>query len=219
MPHYYPVHLDLAGKLCVVVGGGPVAERKVCGLLESGARVRVVCIEATRKLRQLAAEGSIELLCASYNPSYLDGASLVFAVTDQRRINEEIAADARAVNVLINRADAFASGDFIVPAVVRNGDLCLSVSTGGHQPLLTSRIAEELTGRFGPDYGEFVALLGKMREEIKARFGAPAAQRSAMKALILAELPLRSLLQSGDAVTALAEARRIVDDLDASSAA
>ncbi|HXG14919.1 MAG TPA: NAD(P)-dependent oxidoreductase, partial [Calidithermus sp.] len=54
---YYPVALDLTGRPCVVVGGGPVAERKVRGLLAAGATVTVVAPRLTRRLEALAARG------------------------------------------------------------------------------------------------------------------------------------------------------------------
>jgi precorrin-2 dehydrogenase/sirohydrochlorin ferrochelatase len=142
---------------------------------------------------------------------------LVFAATNSHDVNARIAADATGRNVWINRADTFAGGDFIVPAVVRNGDLCLSISTGGNQPLLTARIASELQDRFGPDFGDYVELLGQMRSQIKAQLVAPDMRRKAMGILMEAEPVLRALLQSGRAASALTEAQRLVDEFAAST--
>jgi precorrin-2 dehydrogenase/sirohydrochlorin ferrochelatase len=214
MPAYYPLHLDLTGKLCLVVGGGPVAERKVSGLLESGARVRVVCLEATPELQREAAVGRIELILSAYQSDHLAGACLAFAATDREEINAAIAADAVARNVWVNRADIYAAGDFIAPAVVRRGDLCLSVSTGGNQPLLTARLAEELAQRYGPDYGDYIALLGRLRTEIKARIASPQTRRAAMRRLLEAEPLLRARLgHEGDLTEALQAAEALLAPL------
>jgi precorrin-2 dehydrogenase / sirohydrochlorin ferrochelatase len=210
MPAYYPLHLDLTGKLCLVVGGGPVAERKVAGLLEVGASVRVVCIEATPGLRRMADAGEIDLVLAAYETRHLTGACLAFAATDREEINARVAADAAAQNVWINRADLYEAGDFIVPAIVRRGDLCLSISTGGNQPLLTARLAEELAQQFGPDYGDYIALLGRLRTNIKTRTASPQTRKAAMQALLIAQDPLRQALATGDTEAAVALAERLL---------
>jgi precorrin-2 dehydrogenase/sirohydrochlorin ferrochelatase len=210
MTLYYPLHLDLGGKLCLVVGGGMVAERKVTGLLEAHARIRVVCLNATSGLQQMSSEQRIELILAPYEPDHFAGVCLAFAVTNHAEINACVAADAAARNVWVNRADAFESGDFIVPAVIRQGDLCISVSTGGNQPLLTARLAAELTARFGADYGAYVALLGRLRAEIKSRTESHDARRAAMQVLLDAEQPLRLYLANGDAQAAQEAAERLL---------
>jgi precorrin-2 dehydrogenase/sirohydrochlorin ferrochelatase len=211
MPTYYPLHLDLTGRRCLVVGGGPVAERKVAGLLVAGAWVRVLSPAVTPELRRLAEEGQIDLHLQPYDSSLLEGIALAFAATDNAEVNAQIAADAARLNVWVNRADAFEAGDFIVPAVLRRGELCLSLSTGGNHPLLTTRLIAELGTRFGPDYGDYVALLGWMRAEIKARFASPMDRKAAMQALLDAEPTLRRLLAREDATAAHAEAWRTIE--------
>src|SRR5579871_907816 len=163
MARYYPLTLEIAGETCVVVGGGMVAERKVSGLLEAGARVRVVSPQLTPALQALAAAAQIEAQRAPYDPSCLTDALLVFAATDDRAVNAQVAADARARALLVNVADAPEEGRFIVPSVVRRGEFCLSISTGGANPMLAARLSEEMEQRFGPEYGAFVELLGQMR--------------------------------------------------------
>ena len=86
----YPVFLDIAGKLCVVIGGGGVAERKVNGLLEAGAFIRVISPEATEELKTLSRSGRIEWRKKTYSPDDLDRAFLVFAATDDRAVQELI---------------------------------------------------------------------------------------------------------------------------------
>src|SRR5579862_6754618 len=106
MSRFYPIFLDLAGRLCVVVGGGAVAERKVAGLLQAGARVRVASPEISPALRDLANRGEIEYHAVEYRGHLLDGAQLVFAATSVRAVNAQVAQDASALNLPASIADA-----------------------------------------------------------------------------------------------------------------
>ncbi|CEK17439.1 precorrin-2 dehydrogenase/sirohydrochlorin ferrochelatase family protein [Chthonomonas calidirosea] len=166
MRPFYPILLDISDQLCVVIGGGPVAERRVSGLLDAHARVRVVCLAATERLQQWAAMGCIELRMEPFQPAHLDDAMLVFAATNERALNEWVARSAKERNLLVNVADAPEQGHFIVPSVVRRGDLCLCVGTGGQQPKLAAQIADELAERYGTEYEKLLQLLGKLRNEI-----------------------------------------------------
>jgi hypothetical protein len=118
---YYPMCLDMAGRPCLVVGGGPPAERKVVGLLQAGARLTVVSPRVTPQLDDWAREGRIRLIRRRYEASDLAGQSLVFVATDDGVVNAEVARDARAAGVLINAADDLAHCDFILPAMLRRG--------------------------------------------------------------------------------------------------
>ena len=141
---YYPVCLDMTERRCLVVGGGPVAERKVAGLLEAGARLTVVSPSATNRLRDWARTDRIRLLLREYSASDPDGHSIVFVATDDGRVNADVARDARAAGVLVNAADDPAHCDFILPAVLRRGELTVAVSTGGASPALARTVRDEL---------------------------------------------------------------------------
>lgn len=194
MSRYYPIFLDLADRLCVVVGGGPVAQRKAAGLLEAGAEVRVVSPEATAELRDLAAQGRLELRLEAYRDAHLDGATLVFAATNVREINALVASDARSLNLPISVADSPEDGSFIVPSVVRRGDLCLAISTGGNNPMLSARLADEMEQRFGPEYAGYVELLGVVRDTIKEWTANKAERRAALAAVLDHEPEVRAHL-------------------------
>ena len=211
MPRYYPLYLDLSGRTCLVVGGGAVAERRVLGLLEAGAAVRVISPTLTSALQAHAEAGTIAYLPGGYEPSALEGVFLAVAATDSREVNAQVIADARAAQILINAADAPDEGDYIVPAVIRRGELCVSVSTGGANPMLTARLAEELETRFGPEYALYVELLGQFRVYIKKKTEVTAARRRALAALLTAEPLLLEQLKVGDREAAHAIAAEIVD--------
>ncbi|MDW8144988.1 MAG: precorrin-3B C(17)-methyltransferase [Roseiflexaceae bacterium] len=134
-PREYPIVLTNTGRLsAVVVGGGAVGERKVRGLLETGAMVRLVSPTATPQLTTWAEEGRITWLRRAYEPGDLAGALLVFAATSERAVNAQIARDAAAAGMLCNVADAPEEGQFHVPAVHRSGGVTIAVSSGGAAP-------------------------------------------------------------------------------------
>lgn len=157
MSMYYPIFLDLQDQPCLVVGGGLIALRKVEGLLEAGARVRVVAPEI------LPMPEGIESIARVFEPSDLEGMRLVIAATDDRNVNAAVAQQARARGLFVNAVDDPIECSFILPALVRRGDLVLAISTGGQSPILARRIKEQLEAHFGPEYAELTALLGRLR--------------------------------------------------------
>ncbi len=197
MPISYPIHLNLSNRLCVVVGGGAVAERKVLGLLEAEGRVRVVSPVLSPKLTQLKLAGEIETIVSAYHSSYIQEAFLVFVATNLPEVNAQIALDAKALNLLVNSADSPDAGDFVTPSVVRRGELCLSVSTGGGSPMLSSRISAELSERYGEEYGEYIELLGRFRVSIKKSIKEAPHRKAALAAILTRETELLALLREG----------------------
>jgi precorrin-2 dehydrogenase/sirohydrochlorin ferrochelatase len=167
MSSFYPVFLRLDGRLCLVVGGGVVAERKVLSLLESGAKVNLVSREVTPLLHSLAAGGKIFYRRGEYTASDLEGVFLAIGATSDQETNRRLDGDCCARNILVNIVDEPDLGSFHVPARVIRGSLQIAVSTGGKSPLLARKIKEELAGRYGPRYGDLAELLGEIREEAK----------------------------------------------------
>jgi cobalt-precorrin 5A hydrolase/precorrin-3B C17-methyltransferase len=145
MAAVYPLYLtNLEGLLAVVIGGGIVGERKVTGLLAAGVPTRLISPAATPRLQEWAAEGHLEWLARPYQPGDLVGATLVFAATNQRAVNAEVAQAARQANILCNVADAPAEGDFHVPAVHRQDDLVVAVGTGGRSPRRATAVRDQI---------------------------------------------------------------------------
>ncbi|MBO7745467.1 bifunctional precorrin-2 dehydrogenase/sirohydrochlorin ferrochelatase [Paenibacillus sp. MWE-103] len=164
MAAYYPMMMDLTGRRCVVVGGGPVAERKTLGLLDGGAgELIVVAPRVTAKLEELAVSGSIALERREYMESDADGAFLLFAATDDRLLNGRVAADAARLGALVNTADAGGEGDFATPAAVRRGELVIAVTTGGASPVLAALLRRRLAGQYGPAFEASVGRLHELR--------------------------------------------------------
>ena len=164
----FPIFLKLESRPCLVVGAGVVAEGKIKGLLTEHATVKVVAPEATAQIRQWALAGAIEWQQRAFESSDLDGKFLVIIATSSRELNTRVFNEARANGILCNAVDDPENCDFYYPAVVRRGNLQIAISTGGSSPALAQRIRQELEQQFGPEYGTWVAELGKQREELAA---------------------------------------------------
>jgi precorrin-2 dehydrogenase/sirohydrochlorin ferrochelatase len=187
---YYPICLDLRGRRCVVVGGGTVAARKAEGLLECGAAVTVVAPVLGPVLKELLRAGRIAAKLRPYAEGDLAGATLAIAATDEPAVNAEIAAEARARRVLLNAADDPPRCDFILPAVLRRGDLQIAISTGGRSPALARWVREDLERRLPAEYGELLALVAELRAELRREGAEVPAERwqEAVDANVLARL-------------------------------
>lgn len=211
MAALYPLYLDMTRVRCLIVGGGKVAERKVHGILEAGGSVRLVSPEVTAELRRLSEDGAIEAISSVYQREHLSGVQLAFAATDRPEVNAAVCRDARLLDIWVNSAEAPAEGDFIVPAVIRRGDFCLSISTGGANPMLSARIRAELEERFGPEYEELMELLADLRAYIIVRTAPGKTRRGALEVLLDHEGELRRLLRERQGDLARAHAENVVN--------
>lgn len=164
MDKYYPIMLDLCGKKCVVIGGGKVAQRKVLSLLRCGAKVKVISPECTNKLKELQIEGKIELIKRPYIFGDVKGSFLAFIATDQEKVNKSSLEEAKAEGILVNVIDNPCECDFVVPSVIKRGDLQITISTNGKSPMLSKKIRQELEETFGEEYREYISILGDLRE-------------------------------------------------------
>lgn len=164
----YPVCLDIKDKLCVVVGGGEVALRKVQGLLAAGARVRVISPEVEPELEYLAGQGRIAWQRKTYAPADLYPAMLVFAATDDRAAQEQICRQAVRDGQLVNVADDPACCNFQVPACLRRGDLTIAIATNGKSPAVAAMIKGRLEQEFGPEYEALLNLMALVRRQVIA---------------------------------------------------
>jgi len=138
----------------------------VRSLLECGARVIVVSPSITPGLAKLASENKLVYKKGYYRSSDLDGVFLVISATNSEDVNRQVAEDCAALNLIVNVVDDQSKGNFFVPAVIRRGDLTIAVSTNGKSPMLARRIREDLEETYGAQFGEFLELLGNLRQEV-----------------------------------------------------
>ncbi|HBT96870.1 MAG TPA: siroheme synthase [Desulfobulbaceae bacterium] len=160
---FYAINLRLAGRLCLVVGGGRVAARKTAGLLACRARVRLVSPYLVPPLAKLAASGEISWLARLYQKDDLSAVTLAFAATDDPVIQKQISRDAEERGILVNRADDTPSGDFHLPASLRRGPLLITISTSGQSPALSAALRRRLEREFGDGYALLTELCGRLR--------------------------------------------------------
>ncbi len=182
----YPIHINLSGKRCVVVGAGPVAERKARALLSQGGLVRLVAPEATPKLKEMAAEGVLLWMRAMYRTVHLENAFLVFAATDLRDVNAAVARDAQERNILVCCADDPDEGNFVSPSSVQRGPLVFTVSTSGQSPTLAAVLRAKLESEYGPEWAELTRIMGRLREQVQSQ-GNEAARKAAVERVIADE--------------------------------
>ncbi len=169
MPPYYPVYLDIKGRSCVIIGGGEVAERKVHGLLDCGAKVSLISPEATSGIQEMAQDGGLQWEPREYRKGDLKGAFLAIAATDRREVNEAIAKEATFEKVVLNVVDNAPLCTFIAPSVVSRGDVTVAVSTGGASPALARKLRESLETSETMEYAHLAGILSSARKELKRR--------------------------------------------------
>lgn len=190
---YYPAFLDLKDRLCVVVGGGMVAWRKVDALLDCEARVRVVSPEIVPEIH---VRGNIELRNKPYESADLKGAYLVIAATDDEEINRRVSRDAAARRVFCNVVDQPVRCSFIVPAVMESGPIKIAISTGGIAPALSKRLRLDIGGFIGEEYAVLAEILGRIRPLVLAQEGGHVAHKRVFEVLV--NSPLLETIREGD---------------------
>jgi precorrin-2 dehydrogenase/sirohydrochlorin ferrochelatase len=173
----FPIFLKLTRRRCLVVGAGTIAEGKIAGLLDAGARVRVVAPQATAAIAAWARNRRILWSQRVFEPADLDRAFLVIAATSSVKVHRVVFREARRRGVLCNAVDEPERCDFYYPAVVRRGDLQIAISTGGRSPALAQRLRRELEAQFGPEYKAWLDQLGRSRAALFARSMNPEARR------------------------------------------
>jgi precorrin-2 dehydrogenase/sirohydrochlorin ferrochelatase len=186
---FFPVFLNLKNKLCIVIGGGKVAERKVENLLTSQAKVKVISPEVTLKLKKLAEEGKIEWERRVYKKGDLDSAWLVVAATDNPEIQKEIFKEAEEKRIFCNVVDVPELCSFIVPSTIRRGLLTIAISTSGVSPAVARRLRETLEEIIGEEYVLYVELMKDLRKQILNLNLSPEEKEEKLQKLALAPIP------------------------------
>ncbi len=166
---FYPVYLNLRRKRVIVIGGGEVAERKVESLLGTAASVTVISPKVTSRLAGLARTKHIRVRKREYKRGDCMGAVLVLSATDDAKINRAVFREAAAEGALVNTADQPELCDFIMPAVVRRGDIAIAISTGGTSPGLAAQLRRRIERIVGPEYAKLTELLSQARPKIRRR--------------------------------------------------
>jgi siroheme synthase-like protein len=170
MSRYYPVLLKLEGKRCIVAGDRWAAEERVRGLLDAGAAVTVISPELCPALKPLLEARAIEWIAREYRAGDLEGCFLVVAAARDPEVSSRVFRDAESAGVLASAVDDEQHSRFIYPAIHRQGDLIVTVSSSGRSPALASRLRDRFASETGPEYARLLELLGGLRLQLRERF-------------------------------------------------
>lgn len=172
---FFPVLINLQTFPCLVIGGGKVAYRKTTTLQNFNANITVLSPRICKPLKELAKKSKIKIIQKSYKKEYLKGFQIIFCATDNQKVNQAVYKDCKEENKLINVADVPDLCDFILPAIVKRGDLTISVSSQGTAPFYASSIKNKLNHIFPTYYEDIADLAGEYRSKILSnkRFQSP----------------------------------------------
>jgi len=180
----YPVHLQLKGRTALVVGGGPVAAIKAASLLQGGASVRIVAPSLSEEMRLLVERHGLPSDMREFEPDDLAGVWLVVGATDDAHVQQAVYDEARSRNIMVCIVDDPSRSDFIVPAVLRQGELIVTVSTSGVAPALASRIRDYIGECLGESAARMVEDLKPVREKLRREIPEFARRRAAWYELL-----------------------------------
>ena len=163
---YYPIFVQLDQVPVLIVGGGSVAQRKIEFLLEYNAEITIISSILNSKLKAMVEAGKVHWKGRNFSEKDLEGIFLVIAATDDKELNHKISVSAKKRGLLVNAVDQPDDCNFIVPSVVRRGNLAIAISTSGKSPAFAKKIRKKLGKQFGLEYDSFLVLMGHIREEV-----------------------------------------------------
>ena len=191
-----PIFLKLDGRSGLLVGAGAIALDKIGSLLKTGVRLRVIAPRAHGEIQRLAAEGKLEWIERSFEPSDLDGNFIAIAATDDPKVNAAVYLGAVERGIPCNSVDDIPNCDFFFGSVVSRGDLQIAISTAGESPAFAQRLRREIDGQLPADLGPWLAQLGELRRGVLATH-----PRSDERKLLLHELAHRQICDSPTCAT------------------
>ncbi len=163
---YYPILINLQKYSCLVIGGGKVAFRKVESLLEFKAKITVLSPTFCQPLLKLSEEKKINTIRKEYKKEFLTNFKIVFCTTNDAKVNQQVYNDCKSENILLNIADKPEYCDFILPAILKRGDLSISVSSQGKAPFLVKDIKRKMELLISPAYKEIIRLASSLRKNL-----------------------------------------------------
>lgn len=167
---YFPMFMNLRNQPCLVIGGGEIARRKIHLLQQAGARITLVSPELISELAEQVRVGTLGHIAAEFNAAHLTDYRLVIAATDQRLVNEAVAAAANARHIPVNVVDQPDLCSFIMPAIVDRSPIIIAISSGGGVPVLARLLRAKLETLIPSTYGDLAALATRFRERVKTKF-------------------------------------------------
>jgi uroporphyrin-III C-methyltransferase/precorrin-2 dehydrogenase/sirohydrochlorin ferrochelatase len=165
-----PIFFNIKNRLCIVVGGGEVAARKVTMLLKADAAITLISPDLCQELRYLADSNKIIYIKADFEKSQLEGACLVIAATDKLWVNEAVSIAAKKQNIPVNVVDAPDLCTFTMGSVIDRSPVVIAVSSEGNAPVLARYIRTKIETMLPAGYGRIATIAGEFRDAVKAKF-------------------------------------------------
>jgi siroheme synthase-like protein len=194
----FPAFLKLQGRQIVIVGGGTLAASKIPGLLEAGARIRVVSPQLNPQLTEWVRHQQVDWLPKYFEPEDLNSVFLVIAATSLREVNAAVYQEADRRGILCNAVDDMENCHFYYGSIVQRGDLQIAVSTNGKSPALAQRLRREFEAQFGPEYVAWLEWLGAAREVLRTQTTEPEATKRWLHMLASRPMFEKFMQQAGD---------------------
>ena len=165
----FPLFFKLENRKVLIVGGGDVALRKADLLSRAGAAITILAPDISTEIQALLSDDKHELIYKNYNKSYMTGARVIIAATDDETLNHQIHADATALNIPVNVVDTPHLCDFIFPAIVDRNPIVIGISSNGKAPVLARLLRARLETLIPQGYGKLAKLAGEFRSEVKRK--------------------------------------------------
>ncbi len=172
-----PIFFNISNRLCLVIGGGDIATRKVNVLLKANGQIRLVSPYVCAELQAMIAANKIQHLEAEFESSQLEGACLVIAATDDEAVNEAVSMAAKAQNIPVNVVDAPALCTFTMGSIIDRSPIVIAVSSEGNAPVLARYIRTKIETMLPSAYGRIAAIAGEFRDQVKDKFNSVQARR------------------------------------------
>lgn len=205
-----PIFFNITDRLCVVIGGGEVATRKVSMLLKANAAIKLISPEICPELKALADTGKIQFIQASYAADYLAGACMVIAATDDEAVNEQVSLDAKAHNIPVNVVDAPALCTFTMGSIIDRSPVVIAISSEGNAPVLARYIRSKIETMLPAAYGRIADIAGEFRDKVKAKFATTQLRRRFWENVL--QGPLVECVLSGQEQAARDLLQNLLDD-------
>ena len=172
-----PIFMNINQRLCVVIGAGEVAARKVTMLLRAQASVTVYAPEICPTLADLVEAGRISYQPARFAEQQLSGACMVIAATNDLQVNTAVSLAAQANNIPVNVVDAPALCTFTMASIVERSPIVIAISSEGNAPVLARYLRSKIETMLPAGYGRIAAIAGEFRDKVKSKYATSQARR------------------------------------------
>ncbi|QOD11665.1 uroporphyrinogen-III C-methyltransferase [Psychrobacter sp. 28M-43] len=210
----FPLFFKLEDRKVLIVGGGEVALRKADLLSRAGACITILAPDISHELQALLTDSKHEFIYENYNKTYMSGARVIIAATDDETLNHQIHADATELNIPVNVVDTPHLCDFIFPAIIDRNPIVIGISSNGKAPVLARLLRARLETLIPQGYGKLAKLAGEFRSEVKAKIPTLTGRRQFWERAF--EGQVSQLMFAGNETEATAQLKA---DLDSTAAA